>query len=46
MEDQNLATELPLRAFASGGTVELVHEEAADRLKQEGGLAARLYYAL
>lgn len=46
MDDANLAAELPLRAFASGGSVELVHGEAADRLKQEGGLAARLYYAL
>ena len=46
MDDQSLATELPLRAFASGGGVELVHGEAADRLKQEGGLAARLYYVL
>jgi peptide subunit release factor 1 (eRF1) len=46
MDDPNLAAELPLRAFASGGTVELVHGQAADRLKQEGGLAARLYYAL
>jgi hypothetical protein len=34
------------RVFASGGTIELVHGEAAERLKAEGGLAARLYYAL
>jgi hypothetical protein len=46
LDDTHLASELPLRAFASGGSVELVHGEAADRLKQEGGLAARLYYAL
>jgi hypothetical protein len=46
MDDQKLAAELPLRAFASGGSVELVHDQAAERLKQEGGLAARLYYAL
>jgi len=46
MEDTDLAAELPLRAFASGGSVELVHGEAADRLKQEGGIAARLYYAM
>lgn len=46
MDDASLAAELPLRAFASGGSVELVHGEAADRLKQEGGLAARLYYVL
>jgi hypothetical protein len=46
MDDADLAAELPLRTFASGGSVELVHGEAADRLNQEGGLAARLYYAL
>jgi peptide subunit release factor 1 (eRF1) len=46
MDDPYLAAELPLRAFASGGNVELVHGEAADRLKQEGGLAARLYYSM
>lgn len=38
--------DLPLRAFASGGSVELVHGEAAALLKREGGIAARLYYAL
>lgn len=46
MEDTELAAELPLRAFASGGTVELVQGAAAERLKEEGGIAARLYYAL
>ena len=46
MDDADLAAELPLHTFASGGSVELVHGEAADRLNQEGGLAARLYYAL
>jgi hypothetical protein len=44
--DEVLAAELPERVFQSGGNVELVHGEAADRLKAEGGLAARLYYAL
>jgi len=34
------------RVFASSGTIELVHGEAAERLKAEGGLGARLYYAL
>lgn len=46
MNDASLATELPLRAFASGGSVELVHGDAAERLRQEGGVAARLYYVL
>lgn len=40
------ATELSMRAFESGGSVELVHGEAAEELKDEGGIAARLYYAL
>jgi hypothetical protein len=38
--------DLPARVFASGGGIELVHGEAAERLKAEGGLGARLYYAL
>jgi hypothetical protein len=38
--------DLPARVFASGGSIELVHGEAAERLKAEGGLGARLYYAL
>lgn len=46
MEDADLAAELPLRVFASGGNVELVHGAAAERLKEEGGIGARLYYAL
>ena len=46
VEADGLRTDLPLRVFASGGSVELVHGEAADLLKREGGIAARLYYAL
>lgn len=46
VENETLATELPLKALASSSVIELVHGEAADRLKKEGGLAARLYYAL
>jgi hypothetical protein len=38
--------DLPARVFASGGSIELVHGEAAERLNAEGGLGARLYYAL
>lgn len=45
-DDEGVRPDLPLRAFASGGSVELVHGAAADLLKQEGGIAARLYYAL
>lgn len=46
MDDAELANDLPLRAFASGGGVELVQGAVADRLKEEGGIGARLYYAL
>jgi hypothetical protein len=46
MDNTQMAMDLPFRVFASGGNIELVHGEAADRLNQEGGLAARLYYAL
>lgn len=38
--------EVTARVFASSGTIELVHGQAAERLKAEGGLGARLYYAL
>ncbi|MCU0498039.1 MAG: VLRF1 family aeRF1-type release factor [Anaerolineae bacterium] len=41
-----LLHELTLKVFDSGGRVEIVHGEAADRLNQEGGVGARLYYAL
>jgi hypothetical protein len=44
--DDHEATDLAARAFASGGAVELVHGAAAARLKEEGGIAARLYYTL
>jgi peptide chain release factor subunit 1 len=46
IEDSTLAEDLPERVFASSGEIELVHGEAAERLKEEGGLGARLYYAL
>lgn len=45
-EDEAEATDFSARAFESGGTVELIHGEAADRLREEGEVAARLYYAL
>lgn len=44
--DEVDATDLTRRAFESGGSVELVHGAAADLLNEEGGVAARLYYAL
>jgi hypothetical protein len=46
LDNSQMAMDLPFRVFASGGNIELVHGEAADRLNQEGGLAARLYYAI
>ncbi len=45
MPDERLAQEIPSRVFAAGGDVELVHGPAAQRLMDEGGLAARLYFA-
>jgi hypothetical protein len=44
--DESQATDLTLKTFASSGKIELVHGEAAQLLGGEGGLAARLYYAL
>jgi hypothetical protein len=35
-----------LKAMDSSSKFELVHGDAADRLMQEGGVAARLYYAV
>lgn len=46
LEDPELAADMTARAFASGGRVELMHGEAGVRLSDEGGVAARLYYAL
>lgn len=45
-EDETEANDLSARTFESGGRVELIHGAAADRLAQEGGIGARLYYAL
>ncbi len=44
--DEAQAADLTLKTFASSGKIELVHGEAAQLLGGEGGLAARLYYAL
>ncbi len=46
LDDEELARTLPLRAMESSSTIELVHGEAAERLKQEGGLGAKLYYTM
>lgn len=46
LDDPAEAAELTARAFESGGRVELLHGEAGVRLSDEGGVAARLYYAL
>lgn len=46
LNDAELMAQLPLRALEANATLELVHGEAAARLKAEGGLAARLYYAV
>ncbi len=44
LADDELKAWLPAQMLASGGQLELVHGEAAERLQAEGGLAARLYY--
>jgi hypothetical protein len=46
LADESLAQELPLRVMQSGIQFELIYGEAAETLINEGGLAARLYYAL
>lgn len=46
LDDEETATQTSARAFEAGGSVELVHGAAADMLRDEGGIAARLYYAL
>ena len=46
VEKEKDAADFSARVFESSGSVELVHGAAADRLKEEGGVAARLYYAL
>ncbi len=46
LTDEHLLHTLPEKMLHSSSTLELVHGEAAERVKAEGGLAARLYYAL
>lgn len=45
-DDEKLATRLTLEALDMNSTIELVSGEAAVRLEEEGGLGARLYYAI
>lgn len=45
LPDPETFQEVTARVFDSGGTIELVHGQAAERLIAEGGLGARLYYA-
>ncbi len=46
MRDAALAQDLPTLVLNVGNELQLVHGEAAERLKREGGLAARLYYTV
>lgn len=46
LEQKDLVSRLCLRALQSGTEIELVHGAAADKIRAEGGLAARLYYTL
>ena len=46
MDNQARAAELTLKALANNSNIELIHGSAADQLKQEGDIAARLYYAV
>ena len=46
MDDPEQGAVLTLKALNLNADVELVHGSAAARLQEEGGLAARLYYAI
>lgn len=46
MDDDALAQDLPIQVLNAGNELQLVHGDAAERLNQEGGLAARLYYSV
>ncbi|MDX1991781.1 MAG: VLRF1 family aeRF1-type release factor [bacterium] len=45
-DDDDFLRELPERALRTSMNIELVSGEAGERLRQEGGLGARLYYAI
>jgi hypothetical protein len=44
--NEEQSNDLAFRALQLNSNIELVHGEAANRLQSEGGVAARLYYAL
>lgn len=46
LDNKDIVEHLAMHALQNGGEVELVHGDAAQLLSEEGGLAARLYYAL
>jgi peptide subunit release factor 1 (eRF1) len=46
MDDQALMEQMTQLVMQSSGSIEFVHDNEAERLRQEGGVAARLYYAL
>jgi hypothetical protein len=46
LENEELSHDLIHHAMALNANYELVHGPAADRLRSEGGVAARLYYTL
>jgi hypothetical protein len=46
MNDEEQAAELSLLALLSNTELELLHGEPAEKLREEGGVAARLYYPL
>ncbi|GAB5492920.1 MAG: hypothetical protein Phog2KO_31350 [Phototrophicaceae bacterium] len=46
MDDEDLASELTLKALKSGASIELVHGSASDKLATEGTFGARLYYSI
>ena len=45
-QDPAEAAAMTLQALDSGATIELVHGSAANKLQNEGGVAARLYFPL
>jgi hypothetical protein len=45
-DDQKQAATMTLQALDSGASIELVHGAAASKLREAGGVAARLYFPL
>lgn len=46
LQNADLRERLPLQALEAGSAIEMVYGEAAERIEQEGGLAARLYFTV